>query len=297
MVAISGLTKIRIYEQSNCASVLTIYTGTTSKATTSTLSWPGSATGTESLSISKSGGGTISFTSNYYDLNVSSGHTFFYIKNANSSVAYPIKIVVYYSTVTYSDYKASCCANLITIAAPTITGSGCNITFDLSSPVETCSSAKDVVATVSVTNGYKVTALSFALSTGTYTIDTDPATVLPLTASQDFTLTFAQNHAAATLTTTATVVALQDKYYDYMHDNALKHTKSGNYGTAPTLDSKSVATEAGCMDNHYKFIGWVISTDVNDDGSLKGGYTLIPGGATGKYATGATYIAVWAEEE
>lgn len=267
------------------------YDGTVSGTVTLCVGSSKQPSSTCETAVSAYGGVTFNYTA---------VNNYTYLKFATSGTAAALSSISITYTVasyTYTDYKANCCANLITLAAPTITGSGCSITFDKSSPVETCSAAQDVTASVSVTNGYKVTALSFALSTGTYTIDTDPATVLPLTASQDFTLTFAKNHAAATLTTTATVVALQDKYYDYMHDNALKHTKSGNYGTAPTLDSKSVATEAGCMDNHYKFIGWVISTDVNDDGSLKGGYTLIPGGATGKYATGATYIAVWAEEE
>lgn len=217
-----------------------------------------------------------------------------YEKNhGNNSGTYYYYIVFYKLGGNSATYITSCCDDVITLNTPTITGTGCSIAFDESSPVETCSDAKDVTASLTVTNGYKVTALSFTLSAGTYTID--PAISTPYTSSQDFTLSFAQNHAAATLTTTATVEALHDKYKDYLHGNATID-KEGNYGTAPSLSSQTAATSAGCKDNHYKFKGWVAEADVNTDGTLKGGYTLILGGATGKYATGATYIAVWAEE-
>ena len=213
--------------------------------------------------------------------------------NGTASSTEVVSISITYSNASYSDYLTTCCENIITLNTPTITGTGATITFDKSSPVLTCSAAQDVTASLTVTNGYKVTALSFTLSAGTYTID--PAISTPYTSSQDFTLSFTQNHAAATLTTTATVEALHDKYKDYLHGNPTID-KEGNYGTAPSLSSQTAATDAGCKDNHYKFRGWVAESDVNTDGTLKGGYVLIAGGATGKYATGATYIAVWAEE-
>ena len=170
-VEISGLTKIRIYDYSGSSSYLTVYTGTTEKATTSTLSWPGSATGTESLSIPKNTSGTLSYTSSYYDLTVSSGHTFFYIKNNLSGTAYPIKIVVYYTPVTYTDYVTQCCANKVAISDGTL--SHCTLSYS-SDNQPTCGdeAARQVTVTVTPDAGYEMldaAGLEFSKSSGTVT--------------------------------------------------------------------------------------------------------------------------------
>ena len=116
-VAINGLSKIRIYDHTG-SSYLTVYTGTSEQATTSTLSWPGSAGGTESITI----GYNKTYTSSYYDFTVSNNHTFFYIANGNSGTAYPMKITVYYTPITYTNYNTSCVAKHTLSSAVVPTG-------------------------------------------------------------------------------------------------------------------------------------------------------------------------------
>ena len=43
---------------------------------------------------------------------------------------------------------------------------------------------------------------------------------------------------------------------------------------------------------HYKFVGWVEEDGLNDDGTLKSGYTPIPPG-TPMEADLTTYYAIW----
>ena len=52
-----------------------------------------------------------------------------------------------------------------------------------------------------------------------------------------------------------------------------------------------------CEGTHYKFMGWVEASYINEDGSLKDGYTLIPGSESGHCADTKTFYAIWAEEE
>jgi hypothetical protein len=93
------------------------------------------------------------------------------------------------------------------LSDPSITdasSSGSTITFDKSSPVYTCGGTKTVTATLTLTAGYQASALSFAVNSGTVSIS--PAISTPITSSQVYTLTFAEDQNA-TLTTTATIAA------------------------------------------------------------------------------------------
>lgn len=108
---------------------------------------------------------------------------------------------------SYSAYSTSCCATKIVLSDPSITDastSGSTITFDKSSPVFTCDGTKTVTATLTLTAGYQASALSFAVNSGTVSIS--PAISTPITSSQVYTLTFAEDQNA-TLTTTATIAA------------------------------------------------------------------------------------------
>lgn len=107
----------------------------------------------------------------------------------------------------YTAYSTSCCATKIVLSDPSITdasSSGSTITFDKSSPVYTCGGTKTVTATLTLTAGYQASALSFAVNSGTVSIS--PAISTPITSSQVYTLTFAEDQNA-TLTTTATIAA------------------------------------------------------------------------------------------
>lgn len=201
-------------------------------------------------------------------------------------------------SVTYSNYMTHCCDKLITIGTPTKTGSG-TVTFAsggdavaVGSDVPTCAGATTITATVTPSLGYSCTALSF--SGGSVSVSpTIPDPFVPYTSATVYTLSFDQN-TNATLATTVTFTQLQDKYYDYMHGNATI-TKSGNYGTAPTLNSVTKAD--GCAGEHYKFIGWIPESDMNmSTGVPTTTANMVAGGATGKSATNTTYYAIWAEE-
>lgn len=116
----------------------------------------------------------------------------------------------------------------------------------------------------------------------------------------------ADNMPASNTTYTATWTALHDKYYDRMHEtggltdaSGYKYTdKSGAGYSVPSCTDKDGETgNIQCEKDHYKFLGWLESTYINDDGSLKDGATshLIPASGTTD-ATGKTYYAIWGEE-
>ena len=98
---------------------------------------------------------------------------------------------------------------------------------------------------------------------------------------------------SSNVTITATWSNKQDEYLDYMHENT-RRTRSGSY-TTPTWDNATPGT--ACEGTHYKFMGWVEAAYINEDGTLKDGYTLIPGSESGHCADNKTFYAIWAEEE
>jgi len=90
-----------------------------------------------------------------------------------------------------------------------------------------------------------------------------------------------------------------DYFIDIMHDNATIG-KQGTY-SAPSALSDATSGDDYCMDKHYHFLGWVNSEDINDDGTLKDGYTLIPAdddnSGSGYTADNKTFYAIWVKEE
>lgn len=99
---------------------------------------------------------------------------------------------------------------------------------------------------------------------------------------------------SSNVTITATWTNKQDEFLDYMHENS-RATRSGSYTTPPAL-SNTTPGEA-CEGKHYKFMGWVEADYINEDGTLKNGFTLIPASQSGQCADGKTFYAIWAEEE
>lgn len=122
--------------------------------------------------------------------------------NGSSTGVRISKVEVYMYPEEYSNCVTTCCDKNITLSNPTITGTGATITFDKSSPVATCDGNQTVTATVTVTEGYQVTALSFSGGS----VSVSPAISTPITSTTNYTLTFTQN-TNATLTTTATAAA------------------------------------------------------------------------------------------
>lgn len=84
-----------------------------------------------------------------------------------------------------------------------------------------------------------------------------------------------------------------DYFVDIMHDNEIS-PRQKTYSMPSVTDEES---NSYCEGEHYHFLGWVEEDDINDDGTLKSGYTLYPAGDSGHTAANKTYYAIWAKEE
>ncbi len=171
----------------------------------------------------------------------------------------------------YSAYSTSCCATKVTMSDPSITGTGATITFDKVSPVATCDGNKTVTATVTVTEGYQVTALSF--SGGSESVS--PAISTPITSTTNYTLTFDEG-TNATLTTTATAGAKPlnsititpssgEVYVGQYVDFTVSYDPADYISTGYTLNATPV------------YVTKVSATPANTKLRLKGGRSSGPG--------------------
>ena len=194
------------------------------------------------------------------------------------------------------DYVTTCCDELVTLT----TNSPANgtITFEPAGPIATCEANQNVTMTITPSPGYKLSDWSVATGDGKVAAaNTTPAVVTGEDNSdeQEITLTFSQ-HTTGNYDVSATFEQMHDEYFDYMHDNAkVGPNRTGVY-PAPSRTSKTAASGEDCKTNHYKFKGWVVQEEINDDGTLKSGYTLITAGSS-MTASNKIYYAVWAEEE
>ena len=84
-----------------------------------------------------------------------------------------------------------------------------------------------------------------------------------------------------------------DWFVDVMHDSDVD-PQQGTYAMPSPGDATPGSTY--CDEKHYHFLGWVEDSDINDDGTLKDGYTLYPAGHSGHTAANKTFYAVWGEE-
>ena len=221
-----------------------------------------------------------------------------YIGLRSSDGAFYIdNIAIKWESAAYKDYMTSCCDELVVLS--TNSPSNGTITFAPVSPIATCDANQNVTMTITPNAGYKLSEWSVATGDGKVAASsTSPAVVTGEDNSdeQEIALTFNQ-HLSGTYAVSATFEQMHDEYYDYMHDNAkVGANRTGSY-SAPSRTSKTAGKTANdCKGNHYKFKGWVVSTEINDDGTLKSGYTLITAG-TSMTASNKIYYAVWAEEE
>ena len=142
------------------------------------------------------------------------GNVMIYGKGKTNSI-YIGAVKIYYRTFGYKDYMTSCCDDVVTIGAPTITGSG-TVTFASGGEtltegdvVETCTAAKTITATVTPAAGYSCTALSFTDGSSALTTSPTILSSVPFDAptAKDYDMTFVQNTTSMTLTTSATFTA------------------------------------------------------------------------------------------
>ena len=84
-----------------------------------------------------------------------------------------------------------------------------------------------------------------------------------------------------------------DHFIDIMHDNVIA-VQVGTYAMPNVSDASAGATY--CDEKHYHFMGWVEDTYINDNGTLKDGYTLYPAGHAEHTAANKTFYAIWAKE-
>ena len=231
---------------------------------------------------------TYTATDNYTYLNIKVGETAAALAN--------IQITYVIGSYTYSNFLTTCCDKLVTLS--TNGPSNGTIAFDPESPVATCDDDKEVKMTITPAAGYKLSTWSVATGEGKVApTGTSPSVVTgeDNSTEQVITLTFAQN-TSGEYAVSATFEQMHDEYYDYMHDNAkVGGDRTGTY-SAPSRSSKTAASGKDCKTNHYKFKGWVVQSEINDDGSPKAGYTLITAGSS-MTASNKIYYAVWAEEE
>ncbi len=86
-----------------------------------------------------------------------------------------------------------------------------------------------------------------------------------------------------------------DHFIDIMHDKVVPD-QSGTYAMPAITGGDADKGDTYCDEKHYHFMGWVEDSDINDDGTLKAGYTLYPAGHSGHTAANKTFYAIWAKE-
>lgn len=74
------------------------------------------------------------------------------------------------------------------------------------------------------------------------------------------------------------------------------YVREGAGYTVPDLSDDATGSNS-CVTGHAHFVGWVASGNIDTQGGLKSGYTIIKGGTSGTASVdGTIYYAVWAEE-
>jgi len=88
----------------------------------------------------------------------------------------------------------------------------------------------------------------------------------------------------------ASTISAADTYIDRMHGNSTSY-ECGSY-SAPELDDGDMVSGTDCQKNYAIFQGWVTADQINLDGTLKAGATVISEGSE-MTASGTTYYSVW----
>ena len=251
--------------------------GATSTKNSITLSWT-NVTGADSYTVTCSGGSVGEVTSSGSDRSCQ-------ITSLTPNTNYTWSVVATYS----NPYCGATPANGNTTTSPVYTVSY-NANGGSVSPIPATSNYA-AGETVNVANKPSTTTKGGYDFTGWNTADNGSGTHYAADGTASFTMP--SNAVVLYAEWTAKV----DHFFDDMHQTSgytgAGHTESGSYTMPGPLSN--VASGNECETSHYIFVGWVISSGQNTDGTINGSPKIWRAGESNN-ASGATYYAVWAEE-
>lgn len=256
----------------------------TNTAYTVTLTW-GAVDGATGYEVSWNGGAFEAATSPCVKSGLTASTDYIYKVRATYDPLVKCGALVASGNVTTDDVYS------VTYSGGTGTGS-----CSPSGSVAPVSYEVGATVTLAPTNSFSMTSNTFAA----WVVKDADDNVIPVSNNQ-FTM------PAKNVTVTATWTAVQDKYYDRMHDgtDALHGGIADGEGkyylvlegcnyTVPALTDDAEG-DTDCHTTHFKLLGWIAQSRLKADGQIKPGEErfIFQGGGT-KSATGATYYAIWA---
>ena len=256
----------------------------TNTAYTVTLTW-GAVDGATGYEVSWNGGAFTAATSPCVKSGLTASTDYIYKVRATYDPLVKCGALVASGNVTTDDVYS------VTYSGGTGTGS-----CSPSGSVAPVSYEAGATVTLAPTNSFSMTSNTFAA----WVVKDADDNVIPVSNNQ-FTM------PAKNVTVTATWTAVQDKYYDRMHDgtDALHGGIADGEGkyylvlegcnyTVPALTDDAEG-DTDCHTTHFKLLGWIAQSHLKADGQIKPGEEsyIFQGGGT-KSATGATYYAIWA---
>lgn len=256
----------------------------TNTAYTVTLTW-GAVDGATGYEVSWNGGAFEAATSPCVKSGLTASTDYIYKVRATYDPLVKCGALVASGNVTTDDVYS------VTYSGGTGTGS-----CSPSGSVAPVSYEAGATVTLAATNSFSLTSNTFAAWVVKDAENNDVAV-----SNNQFTM------PASNVTVTATWTAVQDKYYDRMHqstdalhggiaDGNGKYyiVREGcNYTVPSPADDKTGDTD--CHTTHFKLLGWIAQSHLKSDGSIKDGEeSFIFQGGTIKSATGATYYAIYA---
>lgn len=273
------------YRTSCCANPLAAPSVTaTSTAYTVTLKWDAVADAT-GYEVSWNGGAFEAATSPCVKSGLTASTTYTYKVRATYNEALHCGARVASGNVTTDDVYSVTYSGGTGTGSCSPTGSVATVTYEAGETV-----------TLAATDSYGLTSNNFA------------AWVVKDAENNDVAVSNNQfRMPASNVTVTATWTAVQDKYYDRMHQSTdASHggiadgngkyyiVREGcNYTVPSPADDKTGDTD--CHTTHYKLLGWIAQSHLKSDGSIKDGEeSYLFQGGTIKPATGATYYAIYA---
>ena len=256
----------------------------TNTAYTVTLTW-GAVDGATGYEVSWNGGAFEAATSPCVKSGLTASTDYIYKVRATYDPLVKCGALVASGNVTTDDVYS------VTYSGGTGTGS-----CSPSGSVAPVSYEAGATVTLAPTNSFSMTSNRFAA----WVVKDADDNVIPVSNNQ-FTM------PAKNVTVTATWTAVQDKYYDRMHDgtDALHGGIADGEGkyylvlegcnyTVPALTDDAEG-DTDCHTTHFKLLGWIAQSHLKADGQIIPGEErfIFQGGGT-KSATGATYYAIWA---
>lgn len=258
----------------------------TNTAYTVTLTW-GAVDGATGYEVSWNGGAFEAATSPCVKSGLTASTDYIYKVRATYDPLVKCGALVASGNVTTDDVYS------VTYSGGTGTGS-----CSPSGSVAPVSYEAGATVTLAPTNSFSMTSNRFAA----WVVKDADDNVIPVSNNQ-FTM------PAKNVTVTATWTAVQDKYYDRMHQSTdASHggiadgngkyyiVREGCNYTVPSPADDSTG-DTDCHTTHFKLLGWIAQSHLKSDGSgeIKPGAEryIFQGGGT-KSATGATYYAIWA---